>query len=286
MRSASRATRLAFAAAVAAGLGVVGATIWVGSLVNEETVVASPYEDGLRHDAERRARASLGWQVRGLVPPAAPGEATLAFEVVDGAGRPVEGAAVAVTLARPETSRDAATFAARGEGAGRYAAEVDVPAPGPWRLGFDVRREGDRVRIERAVSVAAPCDAARGPCARALPGGGEVALDLGPRPVRTMREIEVRVAVRPSSAPTASNAAGEGRGEGAAPARVTVSFEMPGMDMGENRVALAPVGPGRFAGTAVLVRCPAGRTDWVAEVEVSAPGSPARKARFDLTVEK
>jgi nitrogen fixation protein FixH len=301
VRAASHATRIAFGAAVAAGLGVVGATIWIGSLVSEETVVAAPYEEGLRHDAERRARAALGWEVRGFLPPAAPGKASLAFEIVDAAGRPVGGAAVEVLVARPDTGRDAAVFAAQAAGPGRFEAEVAVPSPGPWRLTFDVRRGGDRVRIERAVTVAAPCDAGRDPCARALPGGGEVTLEMGPRPLRTMREIEVRVEVRPAPAqppplgaregppspPSLPLRGGEGRGEGGEPARrVTVSFSMPGMDMGENRVVLAPGGQGRYAGRAVLVRCPAGRTDWIAEVEVASPGASARTVRFDLTVER
>jgi nitrogen fixation protein FixH len=267
----SRATRLAFAAAVAAGLGVVGATVWVGSLVKEETVVANPYEEGLRYDAERSARAALGWDVRALAPPAAPGAAALEFEIVDGAGRPVEGAAVAVLVSRPDTGRDATTFAARGGGAGRYTAEVIVPAAGPWRLTFDVRRGEDRVRIEKVVSIAPRCDAGAGPCTRPLPGGGEVTLELGPRPLRTMVEIVVRVELRGS--PHRQD-------------RVAVSFEMPGMEMGENRVALAPAGPGVFAGKAVLVRCPSGRTDWVAAVEVAVSGATPRTARFDLTVER
>ena len=275
------ATRVAFAAAVAAGLGVVVATVWVGSLVKEETVVANPYEEGLRYDVERGARAALGWDVRGLTPPAAPGPAVLDFEIVDGAGRPVEGAAVAVLVSRPDTSRDAATFPARAGGPGRYAADVTVPEAGPWRLTFDVRRGEDRVRIEKLVSVAPPCDAGAGPCTRPLPGGGEVTLELGPRPLRTMQDLDVRVEVRlPPHPDLLPREAGERE------ARATVSFEMPGMDMGENRVELAPSGPGRFAGKAVLVRCPSGQTDWVAAVEVSVPGSSPRVARFDLTVER
>ena len=293
------ATRVAFAAAVAAGLGVVVATVWVGSLVKEETVVANPYEEGLRYDAERSTRAALGWDVRGLTPPAAPGPAVLDFEIVDGAGRPVEGAAVAVLVSRPDTSRDAATFGARGGGPGRYAAEVAVPAAGPWRLTFDVRRGEDRVRIEKVVSVAPPCDAGAGPCTRRLPGGGEVTLALGPRPLRTMEDLAVRVDLTPPHPDPLPRGAGEreerqpgpvprgaGEREETEERRVAVSFEMPGMDMGENRAVLAPAGPGRFAGKTVLVRCPSGRTDWVAAVEVAIPGASPLVARFDLTGER
>lgn len=74
---------------VAVGLGSVVATIWVGSALRDETVVAQPYEEGLRYDETRRAaavRAGLG-DTGGLparsahgrgapVPPAGPVPAT------------------------------------------------------------------------------------------------------------------------------------------------------------------------------------------------------------------
>jgi hypothetical protein len=54
-------------------------------------------------------------------------------------------------------------------------------------------------------------------------------------------------------------------------AEVALELSMPGMYMGENRVALAPLGGGRYRGKAVLVRCASGRRDWVAEVAVRLP---------------
>jgi hypothetical protein len=41
--------KLALGAAIAAGLGSIAATIWIGASVREDTVVARPYEEGLRH---------------------------------------------------------------------------------------------------------------------------------------------------------------------------------------------------------------------------------------------
>jgi hypothetical protein len=161
--------RFALAGAIAAGLGAIVATIWIGARVREETVVARPYEEGLRHTV---------------------------------------------------------------------------------------------------------CDAGAGPCTRPLDGGGEATLELGPRPLRTMRELAVRALVRlPAQATTASR-----------DVRVTVSFSMEGMEMGENRSVLAPAGDGSFAGTAVLVRCPSGRRDWSAELRVEPPGKAPRVARFRLSV--
>jgi nitrogen fixation protein FixH len=265
--------KIALAAAIAAALGAIAVTVWVGTRVREDTVVASPYEDGLRHDAERRARAALGLAVR-LVddPPALAGP--LAFELVDREGAPVEAAAIRVEISRRETSRDGRAAAARAEGGGRFVAELAFPAPGPWDVRFDVVHGADRVRLERRVDVRPGCDLSAGPCTRPLPGGGEVTLEISPRPARVMREIAVRAEVREASRPELA---------GPIPV-VRAAFSMPGMDMGENRVALGPTGPGRFEGIAVLVRCPSGRRGWIAEVEVARPGGPPRTARFELTV--
>jgi hypothetical protein len=61
---------------------------------------------------------------------------------------------------------------------------------------------------------------------------------------------------------------------------------MPGMEMGENRVRLRAAADVEWEGKAVLVRCPSGRRDWVAEVEVAGPGAARGVARFPFTVEE
>lgn len=124
-------------------------------------------------------------------------------------------------------------------------------------------------RGERRAAPGEACDLGSTPCAQALPGGGEVRLELAPRPLLTMKDLAVRVDL------------GAGAADGA---EVSVAFSMRGMSMGENRSRLARTGPGRFEGKAVLVRCPSGRRGWVADVEVASPGAPARSARFSLTV--
>ena len=178
--------KLSIGVLVAGVLAVIGATVFVGSKVREETVVERPYEEGLRHLEEQRARSARE-------PSAAPG-----------AGAPVPGA---------------------------------------------------------------PCDLGQGPCTRPLPSGGEVTLELGPRPLRTMRDLQVRAQVRSP----------------VAPGEVSVAFSMPGMEMGQNRARLEP-SPDGWKGTAVLVRCPSGRKGWVAEVSVAVRGAPPETARFPLTV--
>jgi hypothetical protein len=168
--------KVALAAAVLGALGAIGATVWVGSKVREETVVSNPYEEGLRHTV---------------------------------------------------------------------------------------------------------CDAGAAPCTLPLGGGGTVTLDVGPRPVRTMAELKVTVDVRepPHPDPPPSWVRGTGERE------VTIAFSMPGMEMGRNEIRLAPSGGGRFSGTGVLVRCPSGRRDWVAEVRVESPGAAPRTARFAIRAE-
>jgi nitrogen fixation protein FixH len=264
--------KVAFAGVVAAALGIIAASIWIGTQVREEPIVSNPYEEGLRYDAERHARAALGWDVALPPSPAAPGPLSLAFQVRDRAGAPVEGARVHVWYGRPDTSRGERRAEARPAGAGRYTAPLELAAPGPWLVRFDVHRGADRVQVERVIEVGgAACDAAAAPCTRALPDGAEVTLDLGPRPVRTMRDLSVATSVRAGGAPVDG-------------ARVEVAFSMKGMDMGPNVRALAPEGAGRYRGAAVLVRCPSGRRDWTAEVKVSRPGAAPAAARFDLTV--
>jgi hypothetical protein len=135
-----------------------------------------------------------------------------------------------------------------------------------------VRRGPDRVRLERRLVVSAACDPGAGACTRVLPGGDEVTLELGPRPLRMMTDLAAVVTVRKGGAP-------------AEPDGVTLSFEMPGMRMGKNEVRLARSGAGRFVGKAVLVRCPSGRKDWIATVSLARAGATAGVLRFALVAE-
>ncbi len=268
----------AVAGGVAAVLAIIATTIWIGSRVREETVVAKPYEEGLRHDAERSARAGLGLRVVLADPAPEAGTGALAFELLDRHGRPVEGAAVSVEISRSETSRGGRSAPARAAGAGRWVADVAFPGPGRWDVRFDVVIGPDRVRLERRVEVHAACDLAGGPCTRPLAGGGEVTLEIGPQPIRTMQELAVRATLREPSRPELLALSTVRRVE------VSVSFSMPGMAMGDNRVALAPGRLDALEGKAVLVRCPSGKRDWIAEVSVDQAGAAPRTARFHFTV--
>jgi len=112
------------------------------------------------------------------------------------------------------------------------------------------------------------CDLGAGPCS-AEPDGVAVRLELSPRPLRPLRELDAAVALSSGGSPL----------DGAA---VSVRLSMPGMYMGENRAVLAPLGNGRYGGKVVLVRCASGRGDWVAEVSARLPGGSDVRARFPL----
>jgi nitrogen fixation protein FixH len=259
--------KLVLLLAVATVFALIAATVVVGSKVREETVVEHPYEEGLHHDADRASRAALGLAVAVEDEAPVPGKAPLVFRLADRQGRAVAGAQVTVELSRPDTSRGEVRGDARETAPGRYAADVAFPAEGAWDVRFDVRRGEDRVRLERRMVARGACDLATGPCTAQLAGGGEVTLELRPRPLRTMRDLDVRAKL---------SAAGPSM-------EVSVSFSMPGMEMGTNRVALSAT-PDGFAGKAVLVRCPSGKRGWVAEVAVSKAGADPATARFPFTV--
>jgi hypothetical protein len=185
--------------------------------------------------------------------------------------------AVTLTAGRPDTGRGQWTVEAIPAGAGAYRADLRLPAGGPWELRFDVRRGDERVRLTRTLQVPAPggaaagCDLGAGACTAPLAGGGEVTLSLGPRPLRTMTDLEVTAEVREGSAPLAG-------------AAVSVRLDMKGMQMFPVEARLAPGAPGRYAGRAVLVRCPSGRRDWIATVRVTPPGGAPRTAELPLEV--
>lgn len=130
-------------------------------------------------------------------------------------------------------------------------------------LAYDAQRRageaaGHHPDHHGAAPAGAACDLGGGPCALAL-DGLELRVELGPRPLAAMRELAVEVELRQGGAPLDG-------------AEVELSFAMPGMEMGENRVRLAPAGAGRYRGTAVLVRCLTGRRDWQATAAVRKDG--------------
>ncbi len=168
-------------------IAVTGLTIWVGAVAREETVVARPYEEGLRHGDARRARSAghghdpggAGAVARGPCDlgagpcTVALGDLALTAELgprpvaamrsltvnaaLLRAGAPVEGAEVAVSFAMPgmEMGENAVTL--RPAGGGRHAgAAVLVPCPSgrrDWVATFTVREGGAARRTDLALRL-------------------------------------------------------------------------------------------------------------------------------------
>lgn len=244
--------------AVAAGLGAVAATIWVGSQVREPTIVARPYEEGLKHDHMVRERARLGWRIGLASDRIGVGKSMLPFTLTGKDGAPIPDPVVKLTLGRPGSGREDHVAPVFQTGPGAFTAKLDVPGEGVWEALFEVSSGADRLRLEERL-VAGECDAAIALCAKPLPGGGQVWLEFPKKPVRTMEDLLFVVHLTDGD-------------DALGGARVHVSFEMPGMTMAENRAGTAAKSKGRYEGETVLVKCASGRKDWVADVEVRIGG--------------
>ncbi len=119
------------------------------------------------------------------------------------------------------------------------------------------------VRNVVTLQVEADCDSAQRAC-RARGDELELELRLGP-PVRTMESFEISLRRL--------------RGSLGTDAQVTVQFQMRDMEMGLNRYRLVMDAEGIWRGQAMLPVCSAGRSDWIAQVDISATG---QRWRADL----
>jgi hypothetical protein len=94
----------------------------------------------------------------------------------------------------------------------------------------------------------ADCRIQEGPCTK-VAGSRTVTLDIRPKPVRPMAELDFTVTVTPA---------------GSLPGKLILELTMPGMYMGGNRVELQRSGTDRYTGRGALVRCRSGRKLWKA----------------------
>lgn len=147
---------------------------------------------------------------------------------------------------------------------GRLFEETVVKDPYEAGLRYQKLRQPEP---RRAPGV--DCDLDAGPCRREAPGGLRLELDVEPRPVRAMAELRLTVRAWRGAEPVRGGAA-------------ELSLRMPGMYMGENRIALAAQGDGSWRGQGLLVRCPSGKRVWAAEVTLR-PTEPAAAAPLSGT---
>ena len=114
------------------------------------------------------------------------------------------------------------------------------------------------------LPVASDCDPKRRPC---LAGDASQGLTLFlPESARLMQPFPIQVQVHGMSASS-----------------VTVDFQMRGMEMGVNRVRLAPTDGESWRGSATLPVCVTGRADWLALVEAESDAGP-KQATFEFSI--
>ncbi len=97
------------------------------------------------------------------------------------------------------------------------------------------------------------CAIHSGPCSHMIKGT-EVILDIKPKPVKTMIELEFTVQLKPIMT--------------GPPRKLLLDLTMPRMDMGENKVILHRSAKGTYHGKGIIVDCPSGGKDWKATVWV------------------
>jgi hypothetical protein len=147
-----------------------------------------------------------------------------------------------------------------------------MPEKGFWDLDVVISLGGESLTLGKWIHVAGDvgegvhCDAGQRACA-AVDGEVRMVLDLAPRPPVPLRDLDASVQLTRGGVPVTG-------------ARVEVLLSMPGMFMGDNRIALAAGADGRYAGKGPLLRCASGRRDWVAEVVARLPGGGEARARF------
>lgn len=103
--------------------------------------------------------------------------------------------------------------------------------------------------------VRAQCNVQAGPCSTRL-GDRVVTMDITPKPVRVMEDLEFVVTV-------------SGRSPKSPP---HIDLNMVAMDMGPNRVDTELQPDGSYRGKGVIVKCPSGKKRWKALVTVPGAG--------------
>jgi nitrogen fixation protein FixH len=265
--------KLLIAVVAAAALAAVVGAVWVGSRSFERTVVANPYEAGIHHDDARRRAQELGWSVwvdeSGL---RAGPAARLSAAVTGKDGKPLTGAEVTFRVERPGTSLLDRSAPGVAGADGRYTATLPMPEPGFWDLDVVVQKDGETLTLGRWIHVGGGtgggvhCDAGQRSCA-AEAGPFRIVLSLSPQPPVPLQELAATVLLTRDGAPVKDG-------------EVSILLSMPGMYMGENRIALRPGADGAWTGKGPLVRCASGRRDWAADVVVRPPGGEEQRARF------
>ena len=139
---------LAFFAVV---IGVEGTMIYAAYTTFPGQTAKDPYEAGLAYNrqlAERRREQDLGWRVTAGVD----SHRALRFQIIDAAGRPVDGMAGELTLERPATTQGAVALKVVGLGNGAYLADTRKLGAGAWDARVLFSHNDQSLVVERRLT--------------------------------------------------------------------------------------------------------------------------------------
>lgn len=121
-----------------------------GTVANDYFKKEPLFNQHLASLAEQEAR---GWEVRQgwLGTPVLGRETVFQVKVVDGEGRPLDGARVLGTFARPSDERLDQSVSLDAVAPGVYQAPLSLPMPGAWEVRLHVERDGD-VHEQRGIT--------------------------------------------------------------------------------------------------------------------------------------
>jgi nitrogen fixation protein FixH len=129
------------------------ATIMIGTMTFEGTVVKDPYETGLRWDQIQRQRRESGWDVTLLSRHFRTGRNNIALSALDRQGHPLRDAIIDLRLERPSTARDDRVVRALQSQDGTYHATFDIPASGTWTAKIIVSQGTRTIEFEDTLFV-------------------------------------------------------------------------------------------------------------------------------------
>jgi hypothetical protein len=113
-----------------------------------------------------------------------------------------------------------------------------------------------------AADSNAGCDIQRGSCRLVTNDGTAVELDIQPKPVKAMTDLDFMITITRDGTLLKDTL-------------ISLDLSMPGMFMGRNRPVLKQVQPGRYEGKGIVTKCPSGRKTWQAEITVERDGKTA-----------
>jgi nitrogen fixation protein FixH len=133
-----------------------GVMIWLA--VDTFTGIATErhYEKGLAYNQAleaAEAQAALGWRAETGFESSGPGAGRLQLMLRDSVRRAVAGARVTALFQRPSSPEADRTAALAEIAPGRYAASIDLGAPGNWAVRLEAHLGGARYQVSRRLTV-------------------------------------------------------------------------------------------------------------------------------------